>query len=380
MRLLHVINTMNPASGGTAEVVRLCLKTVQAPQKVASLDHSADPWIASLPGEHACLGSGRGRYGYSAAMRQWLAQHAGEFDALIVHGMWQHHSVAARLAARRAGVPYFVFPHGMMDPYFHRNAPFKRLKKAAYWPVERAVLRDAAAVLFTAEEEKELARATFDFDCTSRIVPLGVESPSQNPADKDLFLAQFPEAAGKQTILFLGRVHPKKGIEHLVEAFAQQAPDDWRLVIAGPPEDQAYSTMLARLVATHRLQERVTFTGMISGSLKFGALQAASVFALPSHQENFGLAVAEALAFGLPVLISDKVNIWREIEHDGAGWAAEDSTAGMSQLLGRWLAASEAEKASMAAAARACFERRFRAEVAAEIFLGTLRSCGVGAP
>lgn len=378
MRLLHVINTMNPASGGTAEAVRIFLKTAGAAQTVASLDHSADPWIAKLPGEHACLGAGRGKYGYSTAMRQWLLQHVREFGALIVHGMWQYHGVAARLAARSSGVPYFIFPHGMMDPYFHQNAPLKRLKKAAYWPVERAILRDAAAVLFTAAEEKALAHATFDLKCTDRIVPLGVETPERNPADKEVFQIKFPETRGRQVILFLGRVHPKKGIEHLIEAFARHAREEFHLVIAGPHEDKVYAEMLGGLAEAHSISSRVTFTGMISGSLKSGALQAASVFALPSHQENFGIAVAEALAFGLPVLISNKVNIWREIEQDGAGWAAGDHTEGMAQLLGRWAAASPAEKAAMASNARACFERRFRAEVAAEAFLSTLKACGVG--
>lgn len=379
MRLLHVINTMNPTSGGTAEAVRIWMLAAPASQDVATLDHSTDPWIARLPGEAFCFGPGRGRYGYSAGMKRWLAEHAREFDGLIVHGLWQHHGVASRLACKSASVPYFVFPHGMMDPYFHRNAPFKRLKKAAYWPVERAVLRDAAAVLFTAAEERELAHATFGLRCNARIVPLGVTAPNIDPNDREAFLDRHPEVRGKHAILFLGRLHPKKGIEHLVEAFAAHRRDDLHLVIAGPPEDHAYVEALQQAIEQRGLRPQVTFTGLISGGLKSGALQTAAVFALPSHQENFGIAIAEALAFGVPVLISNKVNIWREIEEDAAGWAASDDTPGMSQLLARWLALSEFERAAMSRNARGCFERRFRAEVAAAKFMETLQNCGAGA-
>lgn len=377
MRLLHVINTMDPASGGTAEVVRIYLRNARASQAIATLDRSTDPWIAESSAETFCFGPGRGKYGYSTALRQWLVEHAREFDAMIVHGLWQHHGVAARLAARRSSMPYFVFPHGMLDPFFHQNSPFKRLKKAAYWPVESAVLRDAAAVIFTAEDEKQSAEATFRLKCNSRIVPLGVARPEISRMDREIFLEHFPEVRGKTVVLFLGRIHPKKGIEHLVEAFAKHSRDNLHLVVAGPFEDQAYASQLRGQIEARGMTAKTTFTGLISGSVKFGALQAANVFVLPSHQENFGIAVAEALAFGVPVLISNKVNIWREIEQDGAGWAAADNTEGTTQLLGRWLALSEAERSAMAARARACFERQFRAEAAADKFLETLRECGV---
>jgi glycosyltransferase involved in cell wall biosynthesis len=168
-------------------------------------------------------------------------------------------------------------------------------------------------------------------------------------------------------LLFLGRLHEKKGCDLLIRAFAaswNSTPElqSLHLVVAGPSADQAYLRHLKRVAATAfgGAEMPVTFTGMLSGSLKWGAFRAADAFILPSHQENFGIAVVEALACGTPVLISNKVNIWREIVNDGAGFADEDDRAGTIRLIERWMRTSAAERETMRSSARRCFERRFQ--------------------
>ena len=141
-----------------------------------------------------------------------------------------------------------------------------------------------------------------------------------------IFSNSFPQLRGKRLLLFLGRLHEKKGCELLLEAFvaARNSADvdpSLHLVMAGPCADQKYLEHLKRLAAEN---SAVTFTGMLAGSSKWGALSAADAFILPSHQENFGIAVVEALACGTPVLISKEVNIWREIDADQAGYAEDD--------------------------------------------------------
>ena len=271
-----------------------------------------------------------------------------------------------------------VYTHGMLDPWFNRAYPLKHLKKLLYWPwAERRVLRDARAVLFTCEEERRLARQSFPaYRCREAVVSYGTSSPPGDPdALRSRFLAGRPDLAGRRLLLFLSRIHPKKGCDLLLKAFAGVAGGhpDLHLVLAGPAE-AGFRSELERLADALGIAARVTWTGMLSGDDKWGAFYAADAFVLPSHQENFGIAVAEALACGLPVLISDKINIWREIAEDGAGLVAEDTEAGTARLLRDWLTLPPGEAQGMREAARRCFLHRFEIGAAAQSLVETLNA------
>jgi glycosyltransferase involved in cell wall biosynthesis len=178
--------------------------------------------------------------------------------------------------------------------------------------------------------------------------------------------------------LFLGRIHEKKGCDLLIRAFAEisLAHSDLQLVMAGP--EQQDSMHWRELASESGIRDRVTWTGMLSGDLKWGALHAAEVFALPSHQENFGIAVIEALACGVPVLISREVNIWREIVESGAGRAEPDTVKGTSKLLRDWLAMTPPQQKQMRIAAKCCFTERFEINRAADNLLAVLQKNGNG--
>jgi glycosyltransferase involved in cell wall biosynthesis len=169
----------------------------------------------------------------------------------------------------------------------------------------------------------------------------------------------------------------KKGCDALLEVFAQvrRRHPDLHLIMAGP-DQQGWAEKLQQRARKLGVHEHITWPGMLNGDLKWGAFHAAEVFVLPSHQENFGIAVAEALACGLPVLISDKVNICREIEEDGAGFIAADTVAGTQHNAERWLNLPVAEQASMRARARSCFHRRFHIEEVAARLANHLREIG----
>jgi glycosyltransferase involved in cell wall biosynthesis len=255
----------------------------------------------------------------------------------------------------------------MLDPWFKKRHPLKHLKKWLYWLMaERRVLRDAKAVLFTCEEEQLLARRSFPlYRCNEIVVNFGTAEPGgDGAAQRELFLAGYPSLRGKRIVLFLGRVHEKKGCNELIEAWRRTASElgsvdpELRLVMAGPAES-GYARELRKCSEDLGMREQIIWTGMLSGDLKWGAFRAAEAFILPSHQENFGIAVAEALACGVPVLISNKVNIWREIEEDGAGLIESDDVAGTHRLLKRWLALDGSEKESLRSAARRCFTARY---------------------
>ncbi len=380
MKILRSIHTVNPALGGPIESVKqssILLARRGHEVEIISLDAPTDPWVSDCPVPVHALGPGRGNYGYAPRFSRWVRERNARYDAIIVQGLWQYNGFGVRQALRGSPTPYFVFPHGMLDPWFKRTYPLKHLKKLLYWTcAEYRVLRDAAAVLFTSEEERRLARESFSlYQCNEVVVNYGTAAPEIDPAAaQEDFFESFPQLRGRRFLLFLGRLHEKKGCELLIEAFAaarKSAPADRSLdlVIAGPCADEEYHERLRRMASG---VSGIVFTGMLSGSRKWGALSGADAFILPSHQENFGIAVAEALACGTPVLISNKVNIWREIDAAGAGYVENDDLAGTVRLIERWLGRAPDVQARMKNQAKECFARHFEINRATDSLLKVL--------
>ncbi|MFL6528394.1 MAG: glycosyltransferase [Chthoniobacterales bacterium] len=367
---MQIVQTLDPETGGVARAVTSLSKALVTrgiTVETVTLDPADAPWLRNGGLQVHALGTGLTSFRYSSALLPWLRVNRSRFDAVIVNGLWQYLGFAAWRAFAGSGTPYFVFPHGMLDPWFKVTFPLKHLKKWLYWPwADYRLLRDACAVIFTSEEERIVARKSFWlYRCRERVVALGIEPMHGN---EEVFYVRFPQLRRKPFLLFLGRIHPKKGCDLLIAA-AEDASID--VVIAGPDQ------VGWRAELEQRATDRVTFAGMLDGKIKAGALVAADAFILPSHQENFGMAVAEALSVGLPVLISNRVNIWREIEEDHAGYVDSDDLIGTQRLITRWLQTSASERDEMRRNARACFERRFSVERAADSLLDVLRETAV---
>jgi glycosyltransferase involved in cell wall biosynthesis len=364
MRLLHVIPSLDPATGGPVEVVRVLIAygPPDYEQEAVTLDDPAAPFVRDSPFPIHALGPRTSVYGRNPKLIPWLQANRHRFDGVLLHGMWQYTGYAVwRTMAGR--VPYMVYPHGMLDPYFKRAFPAKHLKKWLYWlAAESWVLRAAKYVLFSNPSEAELARQSFWLHrWNAHIAPFGTIPPEGDPATlREAFFAACPALRGRRFLLFLGRIDRKKGCDLLVDAFTRLAAADLQLdlVMAGPDPGN-WRMQLMQAPAAAGLAERIHWPGMLLGDAKWGAFFAAEAFLLPSHQENFGIAVAEALACGLPVLLSDKVNIAAEIAADGAGLVEPDTLAGTEQLLSRWFALEPAQHAAMAARARETFQSRY---------------------
>lgn len=382
MKLLRAIHSLDPAIGGPLESVKqssLVLNRRGHKVEIITLDAPNDRGVGEFPGVVHAVGPGLGHYGYTQRLVPWLKKQRAKYDAVIVHGIWQYHSFAVWRALHNTTTPYFVFPHGMLDPWFNRTYPLKHLKKLLYWPwAEYRVLRDARAVLFTSAEERRLARESFAlYRCNEKVVNYGTAAPTFDvvAAQRD-FGNHFPQLRGKAFLLFLGRLHEKKGCEQLLRAFAAvHGKSRLHLLMAGPCADESYLLYLQSLVRELGGEELpITLSGMLSGNLKWGAFSAAEAFALPSHQENFGIAVVEALACGKPVLISNKVNIWCEIVEDGAGFAEQDDLEGTIRLLQRWMKTPAPRRVEMAASAKESFAKRFEIDQAVDSFLELVES------
>jgi glycosyltransferase involved in cell wall biosynthesis len=371
VRLLHVISSLNPVFGGPSASVRMFVAAHQAignQVEVATLDDPAADF-SRIPGSEVhAFGPTKPKYRYEPKLERWLRENCQRFDGVIVNGIWQYHTLAARrgVAGRR---PYVVFSHGMLDPYFMRRFPLKHLKKLLYWiAIETRNLELAEAVCFTSQEEMRVAAMGFPFHGRFKrvVVPYGTIGPiGDSEALKQAFLAVCPEVACKRYLLFLGRLHPKKGCDLVLDAFAKTLPRDLDLVMAGPDEVGWESELRAR-ASRLGMADRVHWTGTLSGDVKWGAFYGAEGFILPSHQENFGIAVADALACGTIPLISDKVNIARDVEADGAAIVDSDTQEGTVRLIKRFLALSEEDRKTMRRKARTCYLDRYALKNAAQ--------------
>jgi glycosyltransferase involved in cell wall biosynthesis len=379
MKILHIVSSANPRDGGPIEGIKqraLVLTAMGHQIEIATLDDPSDPWISDISQKTYALGPSNGSYRFCPNLLPWLTENHKNYDACFVHGAWQYHGIGSWKALHNTSTPYFVFTHGMLDPWFQRQYPLKHLKKSIYWLyAEHKVLRDAAAVCFTSEDEKILARRSFrPYRVVEEVVAYGTNAPTGDAdAQKEAFRQICPETAGKSIYLFLSRIHEKKGCDLLIQAFAKFASQipDIHLVMAGPDKTELKPT-LQKLANDLGIGDKISWPGMLSGEVKWGAFRSAEVFSLPSHQENFGIAVVEAMACGCPVLISNKVNIWREIEADGAGIVENDDLAGAERMLGRWNALTAPEKAQMREDAVASFKKRYETTDAAKSLIDVI--------
>jgi glycosyltransferase involved in cell wall biosynthesis len=366
LHILHVIGSLSPADGGPPEVVRQLARAyprIGDSLEVVTLDPPQAPFLKDLPcAIHALGPASLGRYCLSARLVRWLRANIDRFDGVVMQGIWTFPGVAVRLAAQRAGKPYCVFPHGALDPWFNKKYPLKHLKKFLYWPIQYPVLRDASAVVFTSAPEPALAKKSFSPNEWNAIVfPNGVQDPEGDPASTvEAFYRSLPALRDRRFLLFLGRIHEKKGCDLLLQAFARvaSAAPDLDLILAGP-DQVGWQSKLENMAAQLGIASRIHWPGMIAGQQKWGALRAAEAFILPSHQENFGMSVVESLAAGRPVLISDQVNIWPQIQSDQVGLVDNDTLEGTERLLRRWLALSPSERDAMARRTRTVFLERY---------------------
>jgi glycosyltransferase involved in cell wall biosynthesis len=380
LKILHVISSVDPKLGGPIEGVNqlsAAYRDMEVEVAICSLDEPDAEWVRNSKIEVHALGPSPALYGYNRRLVPWLREHASKYDAVIVDGLWQYTGFAVWRALAGTVTPYYVFTHGMLDPWFKHTYPLKHLKKWLYWPwAEYRVLRDARAVIFTCEEERRLARQSFWlYRVNEAVTAYGTASPPANGNElAQQFLAAHPHLQGKRIVLFLSRIHEKKGCDLLLDAFAQVADADERLhlMMAGP-DQTGWAVTLRAKAEKLGIADRITWPGMLKGNIKWGAFYAAEVFCLPSHQENFGIVVAESLSCGKPVLISNKVNIWREIDADAAGCVDEDTVAGTVRNLLRWLALDARAYTEMSDRARRCFAARFHIRRAAEGLLQIIR-------
>jgi len=384
---------MDPTQGGLCQALRgiiAGLKDHDVHNEVVSLDNTGNHFFAADDFTVHALGKGKGPWSYNKRLLSWFLANLPYFDVVIIHGLWRYPGYALRKALNkmkkdttgRLLPKLLIMPHGMLDPYFQKakSRRLKAVRNAIYWKlVESELFHIADGLLFTCKAEASLASTTFTpyYPIREFIVGLGVDAP---PAYSDRMKTAFYERCGRSFdgapyLLFLSRIDEKKGVDLLIKAYADRLKDAEdkdstsrdlpKLVIAGPGLDSPYGRKIQRLAAKDNLLERsIIFPGMLLDDAKWGAFYGCEAFVLPSHQENFGIAVVEALACGRPVLIADQVNIWREIESAGAGYVSPNTLEGATRLLSSWEQTDATQRQTLSRNAKAVYKKAFSPQLA----------------
>ncbi len=346
---------MGPSYGGPFESVRNLAKAlcragheieVRMPWSEEAARHEADwkPAAVSVRGKIAAP-----PLGWSAQYGRELL--AAEADLIHTHGLWLHPSWAALSWKAKFGRPHVVSVRGMLEPWAWRHRAWK--KRPVWWLWERRNLESAALLHATSEQEAQSIRDR-GLSAPIAIIPNGVvlpEAASKSPK------SEGQKSEEKKMALFLSRLHPKKGLPMLLEAWAKLRPEDWGLRIVGPDEG-GHRAELERQVNLLGLEGEVVFEGALTGEAKEVAYREVDLFVLPTHSENFGIAVAEAMAHGLPVITTHGAP-WKLLEEQGCGWWVPVSVEGIAAALEDALSRPPEELAAMGARGRRVVEERF---------------------
>lgn len=363
LRVLHVVASINEDTGGPAVSVPALARALAAAGAdctLASLDftrHGPRPTLGSVREVTRPAGfAARALRGWSPGFARAVGRCARE-SADIVHGngLWMFPNLYARRAAVGAGVPLVISPRGMLDAWsLGRSA----VKKALAWRAFEQANLNAAALFHATSEAEAVALRALGMRQPIAVIANGVAMPEPGKAqDRGLLELRFPGLRGKRWLLFLSRLHPKKGVSELLDAWKsiEASYPEWHLVLAGPDLD-GYGAAMRNRCSALGLAERTTFTGMLSGETKECALANAGLFVLPTHAENFGVAVAEALAHGVPA-ITTRAAPWPVLQDAKCGWWIHDGIPELEGALGDAMRLDGAELRAMGERGRSAMAR-----------------------
>ena len=347
MKVLHVVPDIAPESGGqSAAAVEFCKGLAGEGVEVSLLttDYGMDREVR-LPGiDLHVVPCAFSHWRWSPAFDKTLKALLAQVQVVHLHGLWLYPIWAAGRACRTFGIPYLLRPCGMLD---HWSLSQHRWRKQVYaLLLERQTIRTAAALHFTTEAE-QVESWTFGLTVTPCVVPLGLAKDTyEDLPPRGRFRRRFPELAQRQILLFLGRLHYKKRPDLLLQVFSELALEypNLALVLAGPGDSRYVSDLQAH-ARNLNLSGRVVFTGLLQRHAVREVLVDADVFVLPSFDENFGMAVAEAMAAGCPVVVSPQVALAAIIKEYGAGLVVDSTVEDLKRALRQLLYDEERRRA-----------------------------------
>lgn len=351
-RSLHVVASLAREHGGPSySVPRLCqaLEEQGGEVALASIDHGtrADGFPARLFAQDFASIPALNRLRFSRDLRDHLAAKASKVDIVHNHGLWLAPNIYAGQAAARVATPLVVSPRGMLAAKAMR---YSGLKKRVMWHLlQKPAFRSAAGWHATSEDEVNDIR-TAGIERPVAVIPNGVDIPVRS--------AGHDPSKPVRTILFLSRVHPKKGLPDLVSAWSrlEASLPDWRIVIAGPDEE-GHTAQLRRQAVSLGV-ERIEFAGPVFGSKREALFADADLYVLPTQSENFGIAVAEALAAGVPAIVTRGAP-WAGLVENGCGWWIDHGSDPLEATLLQAIGLSPIQRREMGMAGRSWVAQNF---------------------
>jgi len=344
VRILHVIPYLHPSAGGPPVVVEHFVKE--------TAKHGISSEIVSAPlfcnGDEVHIlqkfnnlapTSFLPSSGMFATLRRSSRVKLGECiriaDLVHLHTIWNPINIIVRQECSRHSRRYVLMPHGMLDPF---SLKVKSWRKAAYlWAIEQRNIQAADRLIFTSEEEARSISTKVVCPRKRVVIPLGADAQSDKSEDlATAFLEKFPQARGRRQLLFLGRLHFKKGLDRILmalPAIIKELPDVLLTIVGDGSSD--ITSMIERAISNQNLEKYILRTGRLDGRIKWGAFASSSLFLLPSRHENFAIAVVEAMQMGVPVLVSNKVNTWSFVQEAGAGvvMTEEEMAGGLERCI-----------------------------------------------
>lgn len=400
MKILHIIPSVNPKIGGPIQGIRNYqndLVDLGVHRDLVTFENPEDIKLWQFPESLNLIGLGKSQTSlqYNKNLIPWLKKHIYNYDYIIINGIWSYHSYATLktlkcLKKHKSEIvlpKVYVMTHGMLDPWFQKNKSrrLKAIRNFFYWHlIEKKVINSAEGLLFTCEEELLLARTTFRCYRPNQEINIGygIQAP---PVPSEVIKYAFHEKCTMDPkepyLLFLSRINPKKGLDLLLKAYQQLVLETEfsnklpSLIIAGPGIETGYGQKLLDYIEENpKVKAKVHFVGHLSGNAKWGSIYGCEAFILPSHQENFGISVAEALACSKPVIITNKINIYREIENGDGGIVDDDTLEGTVANLKKWICLNSVSKLKMGQDAYKVYQNHFDSKSAAERLVAVLKS------
>lgn len=378
VKILRIIRTLNPKYGGPAVAIidnSLNLVEKKFDVDIVTGDSSYSNFFNSNKIKIFNLGPSIGDYGFNFKLLFWLIKNKKKYDKFIIHGLWQFYTLLARLIIKKN---YFVFTHGQLDPFFSKQL-LKKIKKKLYWYfIEKKNLMEAKSILLTSINEKKTLNKTYvnTRGIKTTVVNYGILYPKINlNFSKKLFLKKFSFLKNSNFLLYLGRFHQKKGCEILINSIKKIKDQDIKVkvIMAGPSNE--YKKKLINLANKLNLNDTIYWTNdHLTNYLKWGAILNSEAMLLASHGENFGVSLVESLSMSRPVITTNKVNIFKDIENSDAGFISKNNINSFAENIKKFLLLNKNEKKKMRINANKCFNKYYNLKFNQKEFIKILKN------
>ena len=362
-KILRIISSLDPEYGGPPTAIvdsTIALNKIGFKVDIVTHDNKESQFVKIKNTTIHNMGpSLLGDYNLNFKFTKWLIQNRSKYDLFIVHGLWQFNTLAARLFLKKK---YYVFVHGQLDPSYKKFF-FNKIKKFIYWNlIEKKNLKDSKFILLTNKKEKDLLNDTYvnTKGLKKKVVGYGILEPKYDTSKvKKIFYKKFKSLKDKDFYIYLGRFHNKKGCEIIMNAVKYFSLRKKPINVLMCGSNNIYKKYLQKISKDLNIEKNIIWSNFLKNDLKLGALLSSKAMLLPSYGENFGVALVEAMACGIPVLTTNKVNIYNYIIKNNAGYISSPNNVNFIKIINKFENLKKSNITQLKKNAYRCFKNNF---------------------